>query len=236
MKAPGETEVLALWERGLARHPIDRALLLCAWARPDVPPSRLPDLPLGAITRTLLRLREACFGPRINAYVDCEQCGERMEITLDTGQLLAGVNEQDTPAEFDISNHRFRVPCSRDLAAITVERDIKEAAVKLLEHCCLSHPDKSSLDFAGILTEAETMMATLDPDADINLALTCEACGENWLAGFNIGTLLWDEIDAHARSLLAEVHRLASAYGWTELEILALSAQRRSTYLDMVGI
>ena len=128
MQAPGEAEILALWERGLVRHPIDRALLLCAWARPDLPASRFPDLPLGAINRALLRLRETCFGPRINAYVDCEQCGERMEITFDTGQLLAGVNEQDTPAEFEMSNHRFRVPCSRDLAAITVERDAKKAA------------------------------------------------------------------------------------------------------------
>jgi hypothetical protein len=40
----------------------------------------------------------------------------------------------------------------------------------------------------------------------------------------------------HARSLLAEVHSLARAYGWTESEILALSPQRRSTYLEMVGI
>ncbi len=236
MQAPGEAEILALWECGLVRHPIDRALLLCACARPDVPASRFPDLPLGAINRALLRLRETCFGPRINAYVDCEQCGERMEIAFDTGQLLAGVNEQDTPAEFEMSNHRFRVPCSRDLAAITLERDAKKAAVKLLEHCCLSHQDNTGLDFAGILAEAETIMATLDPDADINLALTCEDCGESWLAGLNIGTLLWDEIDVHARSLLAEVHSLARAYGWTESDILALSPQRRLAYLDMVGI
>lgn len=236
MQAPGEVELLALWERGLARHPIDRALLLCAWARPDLPPSRFPDLPLGVINRALLRLRETCFGSRICAYVDCEHCGERMEITLDTRQLLAGVNEKDIIAEFEISNHRFRVPCSRDLATITSERDSKEAAVKLLERCCLSHPDNTDAGFANILAEAETIMANLDPDADINLALTCEDCGESWLADFNIGTLLWDEIDVHARSLFAEVHSLARAYGWTESEILALSPQRRSTYLDMVGI
>lgn len=236
MQAPGEAEILALWERGLARHPIDRALMFCAWARPDLPPSRFPDLPLGAINRALLRLRETCFGPHINAYVDCEHCGERMEITLDTGQLLADVNEKDTLAEFEISNHRFRVPCSRDLAMIIVERDSRAAAVKLLEQCCLSYPDDTDLGFADILAEAETIMANLDPDADINLALTCEDCGESWLAGFNIGSLLWDEIDVRARSLLAEVHSLARAYGWTESEILALSPQRRSIYLDMVGI
>jgi hypothetical protein len=236
MQAPGEVELLELWERGLARHPIDRALLLCFWARPDLPPAQLPDLPLGAINRALLRLRETWFGSRISAYVDCEHCGERMEISLDTGQLLAKGNEKDTPAEFEISDYRFRVPCSRDLARITVERDIKEAAVKLLEQCCLSYPDNTDLEFADILTEAETIMANLDPEANINLALSCEDCSKTWLADFNIGALLWDEIDVRARSLLAEVHSLARAYGWTEPEILALSPQRRAIYLDMVGI
>jgi hypothetical protein len=30
-----------------------------------------------AITASLLRLREAWFGERIRAHVDCEHCGER---------------------------------------------------------------------------------------------------------------------------------------------------------------
>jgi hypothetical protein len=42
-------------------------------------------------------------------------------------------------------------------------------------------------------------------------------------------------MDARARALLAEVHSLARAYGWTEPEILALSPQRRAAYLEMAG-
>ena len=243
MQIPGETEILALWERGLTRHPIDRALLLCAWARPDLPSASFPDLPLGTINRALLRLRETCFGPHIIACIDCEHCGTRMEIALDTGQLLAGINKGNTvrefditPAEFEISNLRFRVPCSRDLAAVSGERDIKAAAVKLLEQCCLDRPEKMETGFANILAEAEAAMEDLDPAADINLSLSCEDCGHSWLADFNIGRLLWDEIDVRARALLADVHSLAQAYGWTEPEILALSPQRRAVYLDMVGI
>ena len=34
---------------------------------------------------------------------------------------------------------------------------------------------------------------------------------------------------------LAEVHALAAAYGWTEAEVLALSAARRRAYLELVG-
>ena len=48
MQVPSEAQLLALWEQGLRRHPVDRALLLCAWARPEVPGSRLAELPLRA--------------------------------------------------------------------------------------------------------------------------------------------------------------------------------------------
>ncbi len=243
MQVPGEAEILALWERGLARHPIDRALLLYAWTRPDLPSSSFPDLPLGTINRALLCLREICFGQRIIACIDCEHCGTRMEVTLDTGQLLAATNEDETtsdfkvtPAEFEVSSLRFRVPCSRDLVAVSGERDINAAAVKLLERCCLDHSKKMDAGFANMLAEVEAAMEDLDPAADINLSLSCEDCGHSWLADFNIGTLLWDEIDVRARALLAEVHSLAQAYGWTEPEIFALSQQRRAAYLDMVGI
>ena len=39
---------------------------------------------------------------------------------------------------------------------------------------------------------------------------------------------------ARAGALLHEVHRLASAYGWSEAQILALSPARRAQYLALV--
>ena len=40
--------------------------------------------------------------------------------------------------------------------------------------------------------------------------------------------------EARARALLAAVHTLARAYGWSEPDVLALSEQRRAAYLEMV--
>jgi hypothetical protein len=45
---------------------------------------------------------------------------------------------------------------------------------------------------------------------------------------------LWAEIEVRAKRLLLEVHLLATAYGWSEAEILSLNAQRREFYLEMV--
>ena len=52
---------------------------------------------------------------------------------------------------------------------------------------------------------------------------------------FDILSFFWGEIQICARRLLREVHALASAYGWTESEILSLSTTRRHAYLEMVG-
>jgi hypothetical protein len=240
MQVPSEAQLLALWEQGLRRHPVDRALLLCAWARPEVPGSRLPELPLGAINAALLRLREACFGGRIDAYVDCPRCGERLSLLLDAQDLLAGAAESDSRADFELAGFRFRVPCSRDLAAMAgmakgTVLDAEAAAHRLLELCCLEARHAASGELVELLAEVETGLAALDPTANLSLALACEACGHRWEADFDIGVLLWEEIEARARVLLAEIHGLARAYGWTEPEILALSPERRAAYLELTG-
>lgn len=233
--APTEAELLTLWERGRVCHPIDRSVLLCAWTRPGLPAGAVADLPLGAVNSALLRLRKVCFGARIDTYVDCERCGQRLEVALDAGQLMAGMGESDTPREFSLRGFRFRMPVSRDLAAIAGHRDPDAAALTLLERCCVERPQTPTAELAELLTEVETRLEELDPSADLNLDMTCESCGHRWTPSLDLGALLWDEIDAYARRLFAEVHRLAGAYGWTEPEILALSPGRRATYLDMVG-
>ena len=89
MRALDEAELLSLWESGQTRHPIDRALLLCAWARPDVAPERFAQLPLGVVNAGLLRMRAALFGAHVEVQLDCEHCGEHLELALDIGELLA---------------------------------------------------------------------------------------------------------------------------------------------------
>jgi hypothetical protein len=66
------------------------------------------------------------------------------------------------------------------------------------------------------------------------LGVHCEACGREGVAQVDAGVLLWDEIEARARELLYDVHRLARAYRWSEAEILALSPARRAGYLALV--
>ena len=78
------------------------------------------------------------------------------------------------------------------------------------------------------------MAPRADPQASVRLALTCPACAHGSERPFDVVAYLWIEVDAWARRTLAEVHALAAAYGWSEREILALSARRRQLYLELV--
>ena len=233
LKAP---DLLMLWERGAPRHALDRGALLGAWARPDLPADAVADLPLGELNQALLQLHEASFGAQLQAHVDCERCGQRLALSLDLRDLL-----QPTPAPTpmpagdsatELWGLRLRAPCLRDLAAVALVEDAREAARQLLARCTLQG-DAQTLDDVA-LREVEDALETLDPNADMALAMHCTACGAQQVAQLDAAVLLWDQIAARSRALLGEVHQLARAYGWTESDILALSDARRAAYLAMV--
>ena len=252
MHGASESALLSLWEGGQTRHPIDRALLLCAWARPELAPEQLARLPLGTVNAALLQLRGALFGPTIDLQIACEQCGEQLETQIITSDLLAGARTNDAPATIDVQGFAFRLPDSRDLAAVSQEPDVDIAAQQLLERCCMSTPGRpkgeyrsaqheatpvsrpdGTADLRSLLAQVEEQLESADPLADMRLDVTCHACGHHTAAVLDPCTVLWTDVQRHARSLIEQVHTLARAYGWTESEVLALSVARRSAYLEL---
>lgn len=220
--------LLALWEHGASLHPIDRTLALCRAARANVPPAQLADLPLGQVNTALLELRRANYGPRLAAQIDCVRCTTRLELSLDLDAVISGLQARDSGDRADAAGSGMRAPTLRDLAAVAQAPNPDIAARMLLERCGGEERARampSSWD-------AERSIETLDPAADIALALTCEECGHQWSASLDVGALLWEEISACALALIDDVHRLAAAYGWAEHEILALGAARRAAYLE----
>lgn len=125
----------------------------------------------------------------------------------------------------------FRLPTLEDLEAIDPDLSVREAQTQLLLSCvCEGDRTQTTRAEAPLLAE----MARIDPLADPQLALSCEACGEHFTVAFDIAAFLWREIEAWSARLLADVHTIASAYGWSEAEILALPPTRRQVYIDLV--
>ena len=85
-----------------------------------------------------------------------------------------------------------------------------------------------------VITALSTRIAESDPQAEVQLDLTCPSCAHRWQLTFDIVSFFWMEISAQAKRLLREVHILARAYSWREADILSLSPARRQFYLEMV--
>jgi uncharacterized protein (UPF0212 family) len=246
MRPPSAQELLDAWERGLSEPPVERALTLLAAACPGTPPEELARESIGRRDGRLLTLREWTFGPRLVSVAACPACGERLETAFEVGDIrLDGLPECLPEEALSLAAEgyelTFRLPDSLDMAALAAGESVEGARLRLLGRCILAardpHGDAVSPERlpAAVLQAVVDRMAAADPQADVELALSCPSCGHAWAAAFDIAPFFWTEVDAWARVLLHEVHSLASAYHWREADILALSPRRRRSYLDLIG-
>jgi|ERR1044071_3333592 hypothetical protein len=242
MRALSATELLDAWERGLPEDPPARAVTLLA-AATGAGRAELARLTVGESDRRLLRLREQTFGPRLDALAACPRCGELLEMAFDVRDVLVEPEASGAPETHRLSvggyEVDFRAPTSLDLLAVGTAADAEAARFELFRRCLVA----ATKDGAGVPAESlpgEVVgrvaegMAEADPQADVEVALSCPACGHGWGAALDICSFFWAEINAWAARTLSEVHTLARAYGWTEREVLSLSAWRRQFYLRMV--
>jgi hypothetical protein len=226
------SDFLCLWEGGRCLHPLDQGLLALQASEPGETWEELAALPLGQRNRRLIELRAACFGTAMNGAVNCPACAEKLEFALDANSLASAAGGA---AAVSFGGRQFRLPTSRDLAAAVHEPDLETAALCLLELCRVeSGAEPLELSPAEV-EQAGELLAEADPLAETRLAVACSACGHSWHETLDPAAFLWAEIEARARRALRDVHVLASAYHWSEAEILSMSDQRRVAYLEMLN-
>lgn len=242
MKSLSAAELLDVWERGLSQASIQRALSLLGAACPEVPPEQLVNLSIGQRDGLLLSLREKVFGSQLVSQGACPKCGDRLELTFSVSDIRTAPETEPTAilvTRVEDYEVHYRLPNSLDLGAAS-ELDVAAMRQQLLSRCLISiHYRDESLAVSelpsGVVSTVLEEMAQADPQADVQLALSCPACNHQWQVTFDVVSFFWTEIHAWARRLLQEVHTLASAYSWREADILAMSPQRRQLYLEMIG-
>jgi len=239
-----DNDLLHVWEAGTVQHPLDRALTILAAAESDSPRSELARLPTGQRDEKLLAVYESTFGSAIAGLGRCPNCEERVEFNLDVRDLLSASGETagEGPLSITSDGYRvtFRLPDSYDLAEIVRLADAEAARRRLLSRCIIQSTHEGNE--VGLDEVPETVIALVvgqmsdsDPLAEVELALVCPSCEAGWPLVFDIESFLWRKIEERAGRLLREVHVLASAYGWREADILALTAARRQAYLEMIS-
>lgn len=230
MREPSTTELLDAWEHGLGLPESERALALLA-------PEDGAALPLGELDARLLALRRWAFGPRLDGVARCPSCGADLELSFDADEVEASAPARNGELSLAVEDDevRFRLPTSVDVREAGRAETPEAAQRVLLERCVTASPVEPGALPRSVVERIEDVMAEHDPQADVALALSCSECGHEWEAGFDVGRFLWTEVDRWARRLLVDVAALASAFGWTEAQVLRLSPLRREAYLGLVG-
>lgn len=174
---------------------------------------------------------------------DCGHCGEDFDFHLRQSALpVKEVGEEmgeDPPraeVETTLGTCRLRPPAGSDQEAVAALEDDAEALRTLVRRCLLSmagepveEPECLALADAD-LEAIEDALEAVSPEVALTVRARCPECdGENdvWVDPY-LG--LWDRGD----ELFAEIHTLATGYGWSEDQILRLPRARRRIYLGLL--
>jgi T4 bacteriophage base plate protein len=243
MRPLSASELLRVWEQGHGKPSYRKAMLILAAACSEESTEELAELSIGSRDSRLLTLRELTFGPELTSLTVCPACSEKLESSLNVADLRISTPEprnQLLHLELDDYSIDFRLPNTGDLIEAGRSSDLEQIQRELAKRCVneIRRQDEklTTEHLPSHVVELLAMkMTEADPQADTQLSLSCPVCGHSWQALFDIVSYFWSEIQAWAVRILREVHLLASAYGWREADILAMSPLRRHLYLGMVG-
>jgi hypothetical protein len=236
--------VLEVWEHAQRLAPAMRPVALLSLEQSNADVKALAELPLGVRDAALLRIQQDLFGDKLECVTNCPACSSVLEFTASAGEFLLQAGKPGI-GEYWLERHgyriRFRPPNSADLAVSLDEAAAADAfRAHILRRCVLAiHGPEENADIDGLPVDlTDTLVEEMerrDPLGTIWLELECVHCRHAWRSLFDIATLLWSNLDRWATMVLHEVHLLARAYGWTERDVLQLSAARRARYLGMIG-
>lgn len=222
-------DVLTWWEQGRTLPALQRALWYLQNQDPQQSWERLLELPIGERDRRLFALRSRLFGPSLHVFTTCPHCQLELAFSFDSEQLCGNGAENQTAA-FEFDGAKVRLLNTAD--QLTISRMPEDQVQQFIMENCVHVRDGQDIPSLDGIIDA---MVQQDPLAEILLQMQCEQCGHQWPLLLDIVSFFQQELDDYARSLLQQVHILASAYGWSEQEILSLSTKRRLTYMEMLA-
>jgi hypothetical protein len=194
---------------------------------------------IGALLR-LVALTEATDS--LGVVLRCVQadCGERFEVELPLHELAARAPDakaSDTPLRVDLPGGRsasLRLPTGNDLRdwATLPHAGCADAIAAVIASLRIDgEPRSGDAGDAAALAEA---IAAHDPLVAFSVASTCPACGAEDELPVDLEGLALRQLAQRQQRLVVQVHRLASRYGWTEQQALALPPGRRERYLALI--
>jgi hypothetical protein len=220
-------KLLRAWEAVRELPDQEAVLRLLALAWPKRARSEWAQMPLGERNALLLELRAATLGRRMEGFAECPACGALLEFVLDAGELGEQLRAQLAAVE-ESGQEMARPVNTADLIAAGAGEDEEQARRILLART--TKLDGNAGD--GVLERFER----INRAAEIRIELACPECPARPALDLDVAGFLLREIAAAARRLMREIHELASAYGWSERDLTAMSPARRAAYLEMLSV
>jgi hypothetical protein len=190
--------------------------------------------PVGSRTAALLRLLGAtdASAQELGFSARCS-CGEPFEFALPLAALLD--RPQDgacIEAPLEGGRHvRLRRPTGEDLRRWRdMQAGSRDQAMQTMLDGLLLAGEARAED----LPQLARALAECDPLVAFSVLCPCPACGADNEVPIDLEAVALARLERHRRALLREVHALASRYGWSEAEILALPPARRAQYRALI--
>jgi hypothetical protein len=82
--------------------------------------------------------------------------------------------------------------------------------------------------------ELDDLLSRVAPLLDLSLDASCPDCGHSQKIRFSVQSYLLASLVNERRRLVADVHRLAAAYGWSRQDILELPRAMRRQHVELI--
>jgi hypothetical protein len=227
MTAPSAADLLAVWDPTSRASPHQRLSDLLAHERAEL----LAADTLGTRNQRLLRLHRMLVAGVLEARVACAHCAVESEFELPVDGILAVPHPAADAAVRIRSGGRtaaFRIPRMGDIEA-SPAAGLRRAVI---ERCRIGRgPPVSDEAIARLGRKFEA----LDPAANIVVNIACSGCARPIAASVDVASFVARDLDRIHEALLRDIDVIASVYGWSESEIVALPPERRRRYVMMIA-
>ena len=227
---PGET--LALWEALASTTPVARgaAVLVALGAAEGL--ADAVRMPLASAARAALGELWERAGPEVQTVVTCPDCRAVLDVIIAPGELLAATPDpSDDDATVAVEGVVVRGPTTEDLLVALASA---RPSATLRQRCVTWPAGVDPFDLPPEVHERVGAVAEeLTGASALVVRLDCPECDGEVAAEVDPVALLADRVSDEVRDLLGDVAELATAFGWSESEVLALSEVRRRAYLDL---
>lgn len=177
--------------------------------------------------RLLAALHLQAFGDRIESTLTCAKCQQPFDLHFSLRGLIDSIDARTPSAQWKaLGDGRFenadggtiRLPTGSDELAVA---DLPANEVEQMLRTRADWPDDDVLDEVA-------------PLVDLELVAPCAECRHPHTIRFDIQSYFLTALASERKRLLAEIHRLATAYSWSLAEILSLTRNDRRAFVELI--